>query len=107
MKAFIAVENNAGIDSKIDNRFARADCFMVYDMESDKILSIEENRFKNGAHGVGIETGNYVIKSGCKLAIGPNPGPKAESVLRAGNIEFYIAENCTAKEAIERYRAKA
>ena len=107
MKAFIAVENNAGIDSRLDNRFARAGYFMVYDMESDKILSIEENRFKNGAHGVGIETGNYLIKSGCKLAIGANPGPKAESVLRAGNIEFYISENCTAKDAIERYRAKA
>jgi len=107
MKAFIAVEKNEGIDSKIDNRFARASYFMIYDMESDEILSIEENRFKNGAHGVGIETGNYIIKSGCKLVIGATPGPKAESVLRASNIEFYIAENCTAKEAIERYRAKA
>lgn len=107
MKAFIPVEKNEGIDSKLDNRFARAGYFVVYDMESDKILSIEENRFKNGAHGVGIETGNYVIKSGCKLAIGPRLGPKAENILRAGNVEFYVVENCTVKEAIERYRAKS
>ncbi len=106
MKAFIAVEKNEGIDSRLDNRFARAGYFVIYDMELDKILSIEENRFKSGAHGVGIETGNYVIKSGCKLAIGPRLGPKAENILRAGNVEFYVAENCTVKEAIKRYRAK-
>ncbi len=47
---------------------------------------------------------NWVIQSGCELAIGAPPGPKAQQILREGNIKFITVENCSIKEAIEKYR---
>ena len=106
MKAFIAVKNSKGIDSEVDSRFARAGYFMVYDLDANEILSVEENRHKSGAHGVGIAVGNQLIQSGCQLAIGAQPGPKAESILKLGKIEFYKAADCTVAEAIKNYRER-
>ncbi len=104
MKAFIAVKNSKGVDSEVDDRFGRAGYFLVYDLDTDQVVSIEENQHKSGAQGVGIAVSNQVIQSGCQLAIGAQPGPKADSILRQGKIEFFKAENCTAAEAIKNYR---
>lgn len=104
MKAFITIKENKGTDSEVDVRFGRAAYFMIYDLESDRVMSVEENRHKNGAQGVGIAVGNQVLQSGCQLAIGAQPGPKAENILTLGKIKFFKAENCTVAEAIKNYR---
>lgn len=106
MKAFIAVKNNKGIDSEVDERFGRAGYFLIYDLETDEVLSAEENRHKDGAQGVGIAVSNQIIQSGCELALGAQPGPKVDNILKTSKIEFFLAKNCTAKQAIEQYRDK-
>ena len=107
MNVLIAVENNADLDSKLDNRFGRAGYFLIYDMDEEKIVSIEENKFRNGASGVGLQTATFLVDSGCKVAIGARPGPKAASILNAANIKIVPLENITAREAIEWYKQNA
>ncbi len=104
MKVFLAVKDDNGIISMIDSRFARAKFFMIYDMEKEEILKIEDNKFVSQEHGVGIKIAGYAVEEGCKLAIGAKPGPKADEILKAGGIEFFFAENCTAGEAIENFK---
>lgn len=104
MKVFIAVKDDNGIISMVDSRFARAKFFIIYDMNRNEILKIEENKFASEEHGVGIKIAGYAIESGCKLAIGAKPGPKADEVLKTGGVKFFYAENCNAGEAIENYR---
>jgi len=107
MNVLIAVENDAGLDSKLDSRFGRASYFLIYDMDEEKIVSIEENKFKNEPSGVGLRTASFLIDSGCKVAIGARPGPKAASILNAANIKIVTVENKTAKEAIDWYKQNA
>jgi predicted Fe-Mo cluster-binding NifX family protein len=104
MKAFIAVKNNNGIESQVDDRFGRSGYFVIYDLDQEKILFIEENRYRQDGHGVGIAVGNHVVECGCELAIGAQPGPKAEMVLRKGNVNFFRVENCSVRQALEKYK---
>ncbi|NIM15868.1 MAG: hypothetical protein GTO45_28060 [Candidatus Aminicenantes bacterium] len=39
MKLFIPVENNDGLNSKLDARFGRAGYFLIYDMEKQAVES--------------------------------------------------------------------
>jgi len=104
MKAFIAVKENKGMGSEIDSRFGRANFFMIYDMDDEKILSVEENQFKNEGHGVGIKTAGIAVEYGCDLAIGAQPGPKAEKVFNEGNIKIFIMTEGNVDEAVRKYK---
>jgi predicted Fe-Mo cluster-binding NifX family protein len=104
MNVFIAVENNAGLDSLLDKRFGRAGYFMVYDTDSQKILSIEENQYKNEGHGVGIKVASQVVGSGCQAVIGAQPGPKAADLLDQAHIKMIVDDHGTVKEALERHK---
>jgi len=107
MKAFIAVKEDAGMESEIDSRFGRAGYFMVYDLEEDKIISVEENRFKAEGHGVGIKTAGIAVEKGCTLAMGAQPGPKAEQVFREGNVEILTITEGTVRDAVRSYRQQS
>ena len=104
MKIFIAVENNAGLDSILDKRFGRAGYFMVYDMEDQEILSSEENKFKNDGHGVGIKIANLVVESCCQAVIGAQPGPKAVAIMEQAGVKIIVDDKGTVKEALARNR---
>jgi predicted Fe-Mo cluster-binding NifX family protein len=104
MKILFAVENNAGLDSVMDSRFGRAGYFLIYDTDEKKVLSVEENKFKNEAHGVGIKIASFVVESGCRVAIGPQPGPKAVTILAQANVKIIVNHKGTVKEALEVYK---
>ncbi len=104
MKAFIAVKENNGIGSEIDSRFGRANYFMIYDIENEKIISVEENKFKNEGHGVGIKTAGSAVEYGCTVVIGAQPGPKAEQIFKEGNIEMFIVNEGNVKDAVRKYK---
>jgi len=106
MKAFIAISEDNGIESKIDTRFGRGNYFMVYDMQNENIINVEENRFKNEGHGVGIKTAGIAVGKGCTLAIGAQPGPKAEQVFKEGNVEVFVITEGTVKDAVRKYKEK-
>ncbi|MCP4219134.1 MAG: hypothetical protein GY765_31150 [bacterium] len=103
MKLMLAVENNTGLNSKMDNRFGRAAYFLVYDTEEKKIISLEENKYKDQAQGVGIKTANYVVENGCRVAIGAKMGPKSETILQEAGVSIITFTGGTAKEAIDTY----
>ena len=104
MKVLFAVENNAGLDSELDSRFGRAGYFLIYDTREEEILSIQENAFKNEAHGVGIKIAGFVVEQGCNAAVGAQPGPKAASVLEQARVKMIVQDKGTVKEALEQYK---
>lgn len=106
MKAFIAVKENSGMGSEIDTRFGRANYFMVYDMTDDKIISVEDNKYKSEGHGVGIKTAGTAVEKGCALVIGAQPGPKAEQIFKEGKIEMFVVTEGDVKDAILKYKDK-
>lgn len=104
MKVLFAVQNDAGLDSMLDSRFGRAGYFLIYDMDEEKIVSIEENKFKNEGHGVGIKIASFVSGAGCGAAIGAQPGPKAAQILEQANVKMIAADGGTVKEMLEQYK---
>ena len=104
MKILIAIENSAGMDSKLDTRFGRASYFLVYDTNEQEILSIEENQYKNDGHGVGIKTATLVTQYGCQAVIGAQPGPKAAAIMKQANVKIVIDDKETVKEALEKHK---
>ena len=104
MKVMIMVKENAGLDSRLDSRFGRAAYFLVYDTEKEKVLSIDENTFKNEDSGVGIKTGAFVIEKGCRAVIGAHTGPKISEILREANVTMIAETEGTVKEVLERYK---
>lgn len=105
MKLFIPVENNDGLNSKLDARFGRAEYFLIYDMEKQAVESVEANPYKNMDHGVGIKVASYAVGTGCTVAVGAQPGPKAASVLQRINMKIVEMKGGTVKEAIEKVSA--
>ncbi|MCP5102884.1 MAG: dinitrogenase iron-molybdenum cofactor biosynthesis protein [bacterium] len=103
MKIAIAVENNAGSESKLDQRFGRAAYFLVYDSEEKKILSVVENKFKDLGHGVGIKVGTLLVEEGCSAVIGPQTGPKLVEILKKACVKIITEDTGTVKEALERH----
>lgn len=104
MKIVFAVENNAGIESKLDSRFGRAAYFLVYDTDKKEVVSVVENKYKNEGHGVGIKAATLIVESGCNAAIGAQPGPKAAAVLQQAKIKTIADDQGTVKEALEKYK---
>lgn len=106
MKIFFAVERDSGLDSRIDNRFGRAACFLIYDTEIGGIESVEKNPFLNQAHGVGIQVANHILKQKCQVAVGAIFGPKVEAILNAGNVKIITVENSTVKDIVENLNSR-
>ncbi len=106
MKAFIAISDNNGMESKIDTRFGRGNYFMTYDMDNDIIVDVEENKFREDGHGVGIKTAGIAVEKGCALVMGARPGPKAEQVFVEGKVEIFVITEGTVNDAIRSYRKK-
>ncbi len=104
MKLFIALKDNNGMDSIVDERFGRANYFAVYDLDKDELVEIFENSWKNQEHGVGIKTSTIAIEKGCDVAIGAKPGPKAEEVLRSGKMDFFEIKGISLKQSVEEYK---
>jgi predicted Fe-Mo cluster-binding NifX family protein len=102
MKLFIPVENNDGLNSKLDARFGRAGYFLIYDMEKQEVESVEANPYKDVDHGVGIKVASYAVGTGCTVAVGAQPGPKAAAVLKKINMKVVEMKGGTVKEAIEK-----
>lgn len=102
MRVFFAVESDKGLESRLDDRFGRAACFLIYDTGNKEIVSFEENPFREQDHGVGIHVANYVIQKNCQTVVGPKFGPKAESVLKAGSVSMLAQENVSVKQVLEK-----
>ena len=104
MKIFLPVKEDKGIESELDERFARASYFIIYDLEEDKIVKTEKNLFKEGEHGVGLRVAGYVVSENCNLTISAKPGPKAGEILYHAGINTYIVTKGTVSDVVSKYK---
>lgn len=103
MKLAIPVTDNK-IDTTIDDRFGRAEYFLILDLSSDKI-DFYENKFKDDSSGAGQKVVNFLNEKEVKYLITPELGPKAKFALKEFNIVVYKkGELANIKEAIEAFK---
>lgn len=93
-------------DSMIDSRFGRTEFIVIYDEETQQLLTINNSAVKNEAHGAGTATAQkmYELKPDV-LITGNGPGGTATQALKHLNMKIYIdAHNMTLKQAYEQYK---
>ena len=91
------------ISSKADDRFGRADYFII--IEDDKVSFIE-NQAKEQASGAGFFAVKTLSEKGVNIVLAPELGPKAFKALKEFEIKAYkYSETKSVQEILEEYKA--
>jgi predicted Fe-Mo cluster-binding NifX family protein len=89
------------LESKIDPRFGRAHCFVVYDSGDESVEIIENSDSDGISQGAGVQTAQRIADKNVNLVVSGNIGPKALKALNAAGIKTALRQEGTVSEAIE------
>lgn len=96
--------NSEGLKSVVADRFGRADFFVIVDLESKEVKTIE-NTSKNEASGAGGSAVRNLNQENVEVVLVPELGPKAMTAIKAFEIKAYgYQSGVTVEEAIEEYK---
>jgi len=104
MKIVFTTSGNT-LFSQLDTNFGRATSFLVYDMNDNSYEVISNEKNLNAAQGAGIQSAESVVRSGAKVVITGNCGPKACRVLNSAGVKVYKSDAPTIIAALGHYRA--
>lgn len=90
MNIIFAVQNRGGWNSVISSKFGRAEGFICYSEEDDKLSYHSNKDNKNVGHGAGINAGQSAINLEAFAVItGGSMGPKAFELLKSAEIKMF------------------
>ena len=89
--AISVVRNGQDLNAVMDDRFGRADAFLVVDGETDEVVGTILNASVKAAHGAGTVASNMMKYAGVEAVISGRFGPKAFDALQALGIKTWIA----------------
>jgi predicted Fe-Mo cluster-binding NifX family protein len=95
-------------NSKIDPRFGRTEYLLIYDTDSQELISHDNRSIENEAHGAGPKTAKLIYDTGADVLItGNGPGENAALALEKAGVEIYTgAEKMKVNEALEAFYNK-
>ncbi len=103
MKIAVCAKNE-GLKSEVDNRFGRAENYVIYDTEEGNAVTIE-NSAKNEPSGAGGSATRLLSENKVEVVLAPELGPKAVDAIRAFGIEAYRFNDVkTVEDAINKYK---
>ncbi|HGY54567.1 MAG TPA: dinitrogenase iron-molybdenum cofactor biosynthesis protein [Caldithrix abyssi] len=93
-------------DAATDPRFGRTEYILVYDTETNELMSYDNRAIANEAHGAGPQTAQKLFEMNPDILItGNGPGGNAAAVLEKSGLKIYIgAGEMTVKDAYEAYK---
>jgi predicted Fe-Mo cluster-binding NifX family protein len=95
------------LDSPLDPRFGRARRFLIYNLETETFLLVDNRQSLDSAQGAGIQSAETVARQGVDAVVSGHCGPKAFRVLKAAGIRIYSSDAPTVRDALEKFRAGA
>jgi predicted Fe-Mo cluster-binding NifX family protein len=99
--AISIVRNEKGLNDLMDERFGRAEAFLLVDAATGEEVETIDNALVGAPHGAGTGTANMLKSAGVGTVISGRFGPKACDALRAHGIGAWIAPpRITAGEAL-------
>ncbi len=93
------------LDARLDERFGRADGFVVYDDETEQVTYLDNAENQGAAQGAGTNAAELLARQGVKVLLTGHVGPMAFRVLQAAGIRIFETQAATVGEALEQYRA--
>jgi predicted Fe-Mo cluster-binding NifX family protein len=99
--AVTIVPRDQGLNDLMDDRFGRAEAFVVVNGATGEVVETIDNASVNATHGAGTGAANRLKSAGVDAVISGRFGPKASDALRALGIEAWLAPpGITAGEAL-------
>ncbi len=92
------------LDSQVDQRFGRAENFIVVETESME-FEVLNNENIDASGGAGINTAKLLVDAGVKAVLTGNCGPNAQRTLSAADIKLYTGVSGIVSKAIESFKA--
>jgi len=93
------------LDSPVDQRFGRADVFIIYETDTGNFEAIDNRANLDLAQGAGIQSARNVVAQGVQYVITGHCGPKAYRSLGAADIKVIVGATGTVREAVARFEA--
>ncbi|MBT3182865.1 MAG: NifB/NifX family molybdenum-iron cluster-binding protein [Deltaproteobacteria bacterium] len=97
-----AAENK--LEAEVDPRFGRSKWFALYETDDDSAEFVSNEQNLNAPSGAGVQAGANAAKTGAKVVITGNCGPKAFRALDAAGIKVVIGASGTVREAAEKFK---
>lgn len=98
--AISIVPSGEGLKSRMDDRFGRAQAFLVVDRSTGEVVETIDNASAAASHGAGSGAANLLKSAGVRAVISGRFGPNASDALQALGIEAWLAlPGITAGEA--------
>ena len=95
-----------GLAAQMDQRFGRAERFLVVDADTGEVLDDLSNQTASAAHGAGTGSASLMKEQAVSGVISGRYGPKAFETLQALGIDAWIAPpGLTAGGALDAFRA--
>ena len=91
------------LDSPVDQRFGRAELFIIYDTDTGSFEAIDNRANLDLAQGAGIQSARNVVAQGVQYVITGHCGPKAYRSLSAADVKVVVGATGTVREAIGRF----
>lgn len=89
------------LDSKVDDRFGRANSLLVVDTETLDFVVVDNSKNQHALEGAGIGAAELVCSHGIGAVLTGHLGPKAYGALQMVGIKGYDATGLIARDAIE------
>ncbi len=89
--AISIVRNDKGLSDSMDDRFGRAEAFLVVDAVTGEVVETIDNASVDASHGAGTGAANTLKSAGVGAVISGRFGPKASDALQALGIEAWLA----------------
>ena len=103
MKVAISTEGK-DLEAVVDTRFGRAKGFLVYDMDSNESVYVDNKQNLEAAQGAGIQSAKTVIDAGADAVITGNVGPKAFTTLNSAGVKIYLFKDGNVQKSIDQLR---
>jgi len=91
------------LDSPIDLRFGRCQCFIIVDINTLEFEAVKNPNI-DATGGAGIQSGQIMADRQVKAVITGQLGPNACRTLQAAGISMFAGASGTVREIIEKYK---
>jgi len=95
----------AELSSEVDPRFGRAQCFVVYDLDTDDLEAVDNDQNLNASQGAGIQAAQNVASQDVEAVLTGHCGPNAFKTLDSAGIKVVVGVTGTVQEAIDAFKA--
>ena len=95
----------AELSSQVDPRFGRAQCFLIYDLDTDTFQVVDNEQNLNAPQGAGIQAAQSVAAQDVECVLTGHCGPNAFKTLGSAGIKVVVGVQGTVQEAIDKFKA--